>query len=508
MWLQAALLVILLSALCFATRIYWRLKHPNFGNDTWSHLAVARAIRKNRYRLPETSGIHFNDGPWDYPPLLPYLMALFPEKRALGASKYIPAVFDTLSCAATGAFLFLVVQWDRLPWPLDPGNLLNAIPAGLLVPALGMLIWTFTPMTAVDTFQHLSPRPLGNFFMVLTVMLMFLYYWDPRWEYLALMVVPVTLIHLSHKFTLQALTFLNIAVALFLRQPWFLVIQGIGLIAAVLVSGGHYVRVLRGHLAFMDYYRRSGARKYPGKYGLHRERLMKIIKLDLTGNPWIYFLIPVLVLGGWPPDLASAMALSMAACYLLVSLNPLLFLGEPERYFETATFPLAFTIPFFLTGRTVGGWELHLWALFAALLALGAVRIWREMRGREEQMADRTRVIEHHVDKPWLGACDFMRGHPGRRIITIPEYAQWATHYFTGKQVQGTESALEYGRHMEEFPATPANIGSLVEKYRVDLVLAARAASAGFDFSPWRKAFENDRYVVYDTRPGAAPAGK
>jgi hypothetical protein len=501
MLLEAGLLIILLSALCFLTRIYWRLRHPNFGNDTWSHLGVARAIRKNHYRLPATAGIHFNDGPWDYPPLLPYIMALFSEKRAMGASRYIPAVFDTLSCAATGAFLYFAVLWGRAIWPFSPGHLLGAVPAELLVPALGMLVWTFTPMTAIDTFQHLSPRPMGNFFMVLTVMLMLLYLWTARWECLALMLLPVTLIYLSHKFTLQALTFLNIAVALYLRQPWFLVVQGLGLLAAVAVSGGHYVRVLRGHLAFMNYYRLNGARKYPGKYGLHRERLMKILKLDLSGNPWIYFIVPALYIGGWPPDLLTAMALAMVVCYILVSLNPLLFLGEPERYFETATFPLAFTVPFFLTSRAAGGWELYLWAFFAVLLALGAVRIWREMRGREEQMADPSRVIEHHVDPLWLETCEFMKKRPGERIITVPEYAQWATHYFTGKLVQGTECAAEYGRHMEEFPPTPQNIQGLVVKYHVDLVLASRAASAGFDFTPWRKVFGNERYEVYETGP-------
>jgi len=507
MWLWAALLVTLLSALCFSTRIYWRLKYPNFGNDTWSHLGVARAIRKNHYRLPKTSGIHFNDGPWDYPPLLPYIIALFPEKRALGASKYIPAIFDTMSCAATGMFI-LALQDQWVSWPFDPLAFSLPIQAELVLPALAMLIWTFTPMIAVDTFQHLSPRPMGNFFLVLTIMLMFLYYWNPLWEYLALMLVPVTLIYLSHKFTLQALTFLNIAVAIYLRQPWFFAVQGLGFVAAVAVSGGHYIRVLRGHLGFMNYYRVHGASKYPGKYGIHRERLMKILRMDLTGNPWIYFLVPILVLGGWPPDLMSTMALAMVVTYLLVSLNPLLFLGEPERYFEAAAFPLAMVIPFFLTSQAASGWVLPLWALLAVLLALSAVRIYREMRGREEQMFDKGRVIEHYVDPMWLEACEFMKGRSGDRILTVPELAQWGTHYFTGKPVQGTECAAEYGRHMEEFPATPDNIRALVEKYRVDMVFVARAASAGFDFSPWEKVFENERYLVLEAHRPAVDRAK
>jgi len=497
MLLWAALLVVLLSVLCFFTRIYWRLKYPNFGNDTWSHLGVARAIRKNGYRVPATAGIHFTDGPWDYPPFLPYLIAAFSEKRALGASKYIPAVFDTLSCAAAGLFLyFLPSMFSR--WAV--GDTFAGVPPELLLPALGMLVWTFTPMTAVDTFQHLSPRPIGNFFMVLTMMLMFLYSWDPRWPYLALMLVPVTLIYISHKFTLQALTILNIGVAILLRQPWFLVVEALGFVAAVAVTGGYYLRVFRGHLAFMNYYRVKGAKKYPGKYGLHRERMMKILKLDLTGNPWIYFLVPVLWLGGWPLELLTVMALTMIAAYLLVSLNPLLFLGEPERYFETATFPLAGLIPLFLAGSFLGPWRAFMWALFLAFLALGAFRIFREMRGREEQMSDKGKVMEHYVDPAWLEACEFMKRQPGDRIITVPEYAQWATHYFTGKLVQGTESAREYGRHMDEFPPTPGNIAGLVKKHRVELVLASRAAAKGFDFSFGKRVFENERYLVYDTR--------
>jgi hypothetical protein len=108
--------------------------------------------------------------------------------------------------------------------------------------------------------------------------------------------------------------------------------------------------------------------------------------------------------------------------------------------------------------------------------------------------------MEHYVDPAWLEACEFMKRQPGDRIITVPEYAQWATHYFTGKLVQGTESAREYGRHMDEFPPTPENLGGLVKKYRVDMVLASRAAAKGFDFSFGKRVFENERYLVYDTR--------
>jgi hypothetical protein len=505
MWYWTAALIILLSALCFFTRIYWKLKYPFFGNDTWAHLGTAREIRKNRFRAPATSGIHYTDGPWDYPPLLPYLVAAFSEKRALAASRYIPAVFDTLSCAATGAFLALLPP-IYYPWPPDPGIVGVAVPANLLLPMLGMLVWIFTPMTAIDTFQHLSPRPIANFWMLLTVMLMFLYFRNPAWPLLALMLVPVTLIYLTHKFTLQALTFLNIGVAVYLRQPWFLVVQALGFLAAVAFSGGYYLRVIRGHLSFVNYYRKNGARKYPGKYAIDRERLMKILKLDATGNPWIFFIIPILWMGGWPLDILTVMALTMVVAYLLVSLNPLLFLGEPERYFETATFPLAVVIPVFMASTAPGSWKYPGWALFILMLLVGMARIYREMKGREEQMFDKTRVVEHYVDPAWLEACEFMKEQAGQRVLTVPEYSQWATYYFTGKQVQGSESACRYSQYMEEFPATPSSLRGLVLKYRVDLVLLARAASQGYDLSFAKRVFENERYLVYDVSGMAAEA--
>jgi hypothetical protein len=99
-----------------------------------------------------------------------------------------------------------------------------------------------------------------------------------------------------------------------------------------------------------------------------------------------------------------------------------------------------------------------------------------------------------------------MKEQAGQRVLTVPEYSQWATYYFTGKQVQGSESACRYSQYMEEFPATPSSLRGLVLKYRVDLVLLARAASQGYDLSFAKRVFENERYLVYDVSGMAAEA--
>lgn len=505
MWVWAALLIAVLSAACFLTRALWRLWHPLFGNDTWYHLMAARAIRNNRFRVPQSIGMHFNRGDWDYPPLLSYILAAMKPNTALKFGGYLPAVFDTASCAVLGVFLAwlpgseLMLYWPAmLPGGAGPSGAPSilgvALPAGILLPLLGMTIWILTPMTCIDAFQHLSPRPLANLWMLLAMLLSLLHFLTGDWRLLIAMLVPVTLIYLTHKFTLQALTMLNIGLLVYARDPLYLAIQGAGFLLAVALSGGYYLKVLRGHLAFMNFYRTRGAVKYPGKYGLHRQRLMKIVRLDTTGNPWLFFLIPLLWLGNWPPSILVVMALTMAVAYLLVSLNPLLFLGEPERYFESAAFPLAVVIPIFLLAA--GAWA---WIAFLAVMLVGAARIFREMRGREEQMSDSARVIEHYIDPDWKEACDFMRGRPGKRILTVSEYFQWGTAFFAGKPTQGTEAAAEYGNYNEEFPATPENLQALVQKYQIDIIFVARAASNGFDFSFARQVFANGRYVVYET---------
>lgn len=506
MWYWAVLLISILGALCFSTRIIWRLKYRHFGNDTWGLLNIARSIRRHRFRLPRIIGNYFNDEKdWDYPPVFPYLLAAMGERTALRVNGYIPAAIDTISCAATGAFLawlpFSGLVTVGAGWPALPG-MDRADSAMLLLPVLGMLVVIFTPMTCIDSFQHLSARPLANLWMILSLMAVFVYSRSGDWRLLVVMLPPVTLIYLTHKFTLQALTFILFGLAVYLRDPCPLAVLGSGLLLAVLFTGGHYLKVLRGHLAFLDFYRRMGARKYPSKYAVDRNRLRKLVRLDATGNPWLYMLVPVLWLGGWPPDMLAFASLIMVATYFLVSLNPLLFLGEPERYFEAATFPLAVVIPLFLLGA---GWLP--WSVYLALLALSAVRIVREMKGREEQMFDKTRVIEHYVDPEWLQACEFMKKRPGERIITIPENLQWATSYFTGKTTQGTNSAAQYIPYMEEFPATPRNLRALVAKYDVDMVFCARSSLEGFDLSWARQVFENARYRVFDVRRGPADGG-
>ena len=503
MWTWAALLIGLLCTLCFSTRILWRLKYRYFGNDTWGLLNIARSIRAHRFRMPRTIGNYFNDTKdWDYPPLFPYLLALMKEETALEVNGYIPALLDTLSCAIVGIFL----SWLPLSglvtvgsgWPVLPG-LDGTATASVLLPALGMLVVVFTPITCIDSFQHLSARPLANLLTILTLMLMFLYHATGGWIYLVLMLAPVTLIYLTHKFTLQALTFLNIGLLVALRQPWFILVQAAGFLLAVGFSGGHYLKVFRGQLAFLNYYRKMGAEKYPGKYAVDRQRLSKMARLDATSDPWIYFLIPLLLLRSWPPDMLTVAALTMVVAYLMITLNPLLFLGEPERYLETAAFPMAMLIPVFLLGS-----PLWAWALFGALLCLSLFRIYREMKGREEQMRDKSRVIEHFVDPEWLEACRVMRECSGNNILTVPENLQWATSYFTRKRTQGTNNAVQYMDYMGEFPATPQNIRALVAKYDIDMVFVAKAAMKGYDLSFARLIYENERYGVFEAR-GTVP---
>jgi hypothetical protein len=499
MWPWPVFLIALLSGLCFSTRIVWRIAYPQFGNDTWGLLNIARSIRRHSFRLPRIIGNYFNDEEdWDYPPLFPYILATMEEKTALRVNGYIPAAIDTVTCAVTGAFLAWLPGSGLiavgLTWPVMPG--LDAVEtAALVMPAVGMLTVIFTPMTYIDSFQHLSARPLANLWMALALMALYVYSMSGDRLALVLMMAPVTLIFVTHKFTLQALVFLLMGASVYMRDPLPLAVLGAGFLLAVLFTGGHYLKVLRGHLAFLNFYRMMGARKYPGKYAIDRERLRKLVRLDATGNPWIYMLVIVLWSGGWPPGLLAVLALVSVTVYLLVSLNPLLFLGEPERYFEAAMFPLAVLIPLVLMG---GSWLP--WLIFLALLVLCSARIVREMGGREEQMFDKTRVIEHFVDPEWLRACEFMKGRPGSRIITVPENLQWATSYFTGKQTQGTNSALQYIPYMEEFPATPQNLRELAVKYRVDMIFMAKASMNGYDMLFAKKTFENERYIIYDSQ--------
>jgi hypothetical protein len=498
MWLYSALLIVLLSVVCLYSRIAWRLKYPLFGNDTWGLLNISRSIQRHGFRLPKIIGNYFNDKEdWDYPPLFPYVLALMSEKTALRVNGYIPGIIDTLSSVVCGAFLAWLPTSGLIPVAgstfVIPG--MDAIEsAGILYPTIGMLIVIFTPMMCIDSFQHLSARPLANLWMILALIPAYLYFLTHQWMWLALMVPPLTLIFMTHKFTLQALVFLIAGVSLYTLDPAYLLILGAGFIAALAVTGGHYSKVLRGHLSFLNFYRRMGAEKYPGKYAIDRQRLMKIIKLDATGDPWLFMLIPMIWFDG-PSNFLMVIAVSMVVIYFLTSLNPLLFLGEPERYFETATFPMAVLLPFFIF-RT-GLWSL---VLFLGLLVLSIVRIFREMRGREEQMFDKTLVIEHYVDDELLKACKFMKKHPGKRIITVSEMLQWATSYFTDKETQGCNCASQFSRYMSEFPAEPKNIKTLIEKYRVDMVLIAKASSKGFNLSFADPVFENDRYLVYDTR--------
>jgi len=472
-------MIFIFSCVLFIHRTWWRVKYPRAGYDTWYHITAARAIRKNKYRVPERTGQHFNRGRWDYPPLFPYLLSVLSDEAVVRYHYLIPPIFDLFSFITVEMFIVMS----------------GAGPLGVVVAGM---IYIFTPIVAIDVIQHTTPRPLGNFLFNMALALQLSYYFNGDWRFLVAALVPVILICLTHKFTLQAQILISAALAIFSQNIAFVLVTGAGILLAAAVSGGHYFTVLRGHLAFLNYYRTAGRKKYPDMYAVDRRRLMKILRLDSTASPALLLLVAVPLLG-IPMDVFIFLAACFVAIYAVVSLNQFLFLGEPERYLELATIPVVMTALELPSKIPV----LLLLSLVALTSIIGQYRIHRELRSRERMITDKNTAFEHYADDELLEACDFMRSYPGDRILTVPEYMQGGVFYHTGKMTQGTESAREYGEYMKEFPATPATIRDLVRKYGVDLVFLGKAACKDFDMSFARPVFENARYAIYDTRDHA-----
>lgn len=340
-----------LCVVVFLVRALFRIRYSKArGSDVWFHLHASEEIRKNKYRMPKTLGGFLIETPFDYPPLVHFFLSFLSKKSRERLEPFFGSIVDTAQVIAL--FLFVLILTTSYTYAFLSGILFAFFP--LLVKVDARVFF-------------LSPRPFGELFASLSIIFSLFFVWFGDIPSAILSMFCLSFVFLSSKFGAQAVLFLYIILSVLLLNYYLILFFLGGLLLAVAISKGHYLKVLSGHFRHSSFYNRAIVHKHSwtkqvsgfGRIGsaFREEKLSaKAVAVSLLRNPVIHAVVhsPLLLLVllwlvlqrfdvfevnyYFYPLFAWVIASFLLV--LLISTRGLRYLGEAERYMEYGSIPL------------------------------------------------------------------------------------------------------------------------------------------------------------------------
>ncbi len=397
--------------------------------DTRYLLAYADAVRRKPgfdVRLPQYL---LQDERPSYPPLFPMLLALLPSAWL---RRWFWVISPGIDCTH---LLFLYFVCYR-------------ITASTAMASLAAAAYAFTPQLVSDT-RSLSARPFGALLCSLALLLSFrcVVSADP-WPWLPLAVLTGSALFLSSAAMAAAFGFVSAVLSLAFRDAGYLVIALAAIAGAVVLSGGHFFRVVRnyghagaygrrnhhlfgGHvIQDSPVYGRPRQRSLPQRPGFLGESTAHQLLRLFGENPFLralpltpYGIIP------WGPRL-YAWALALAGLAIVVTvLPPLRAFGPGRTYMRAAVFPTAYVLAFGI--GTPDGLKRPLGLATLACLTLSVAAIaffYRYTRSRPTEMTARG-------PGELQAAAEALRRAPEDGVLMLPFMYADSVAYASGKKV-------------------------------------------------------------------------
>ncbi|WP_416897837.1 MAG: lipopolysaccharide biosynthesis protein [Minwuia sp.] len=457
----AVILVIAAGAAILRLVPHWLAPH-GIGVDHWYWKAYIETYRRTRRFPPELPQFMLDKAQW-YPPVFPLLIAHLPDRIFQNYSAVLAIVIDILRLV-----LVSVACW----WYV----------ADIAAVAVVAGVYALTPILVTYNVQ-LNPRGLGALLLDAAVLAAIFSGGETlSVPLLAAAVIAGGVILLTHKMTTQLAAFILLgafAASLDWRYP---AIAAAAVAAALILSGGFYVKVARAHWDIVKFwnrhwdtltahpvresplYREAGdtaSRSYhrPGLRGWLRRGVF------LTAfNPWAW---GALLTGGiwlWlhPDDRIMTLLTAWVALVLLFSVLTtvvpfLKCLGNGYLYLYNAAAPACLILGI-VTARAEGApW---IWPVLAALLLLSGAALAVYLN---EFRKSRTVKLEAEL----AGAIDFLKQRPDGPVMCMPQHWHDVVAYFSGKPV--LFGGHGYGFQLLEpiFPILRHPIGEIVERHGV-----------------------------------------
>lgn len=465
----------LIAAGSFCLQAYPRLWKPLFGIDVWRHLLIAKFIRAHR-RLPRDGELinHlFREGT-DYPPLLRVLVALWPPRWWLGLQRVLAPLFDAVHCLTLFAIVWTMSHDLRLAVAAQAAYLVN-------------------PLVVMEN-SNLTTRSFSSLLLTWAVLPLLAFAHTGHWGWLALASLGLGALLLSHRLAVQALLIWAAVFTVVTQRGAYLTAVAAGVVMALVLSRGFYLKVLRGHWLMLMYWRQHSANRFAhqvrGVTTTARQNQDIVLMIYhwlarfpavavVAGFPMVWMavaaavvwwrgaLAPANLLPAWFVHALLIWALGLVTAGMAIRQIPWLrFLGEGERYGEYAIFPTAIVAAVALRwgeGTSAEAW----WRAGFWLLAVGG--------GLLPSLFLQWKVILHDRERSVTAAHETLYQIIRRlqtqgpiRVATIPLGLADALTYFTDCPVLATDSSLAHWRYYGEFsPMLQRPLHTILARYGI-----------------------------------------
>ena len=225
-------------------------------------MLYAQEFRKQK-RLPVILPYYLLDIPEQrYPPGLPIALSMFPQKFLENYHWAVAAFIDTVQMAVVYFTAYALT-----------GNLPTA--------SLAALFYATSPILVTQN-SNLNSRSSGALVLSLSMLFLYGFVLSSNYIYLILAILfGVVLLH-THKLATQQMSFILLGLAAFyLNVTYLFILAGIYFSAFVL-SGGYYLKILKGHIEILRFWRQNlpylGAHQIyesPLYFNAEKARIMK-----------------------------------------------------------------------------------------------------------------------------------------------------------------------------------------------------------------------------------------
>lgn len=468
---------ILIAVVSFYIQVRPRLKNRYFGIDTWRHLVVADYIRRHK-KYPHLMPEHYLiDEPSDYPPLLRILLSFIPKDILEKYQWLVSPIFDFIHNFLLFAVVYILTK-----------NLSAAVVA--------QIIYMVSPLIIMEN-SSLTTRSLASLLFTVVFLPTLVFSITKSPFCLAMSVLSLCILLLTHRMSIQAFVWITLFFSVCERTFIYIGILCLGMALVVFVSRGYYLRVLRGHIAMLDFWRKNIANRYAHQIrGLMKKgqdnpdvvfRIYQVVRnlpllAVLAANPFIAIapllfvvrkkLFPHFDFIGIPEELFFKMYLWSAATTIIAVLvrqvKSLEFIGEGERYLEYSAFPTAIVCSvMFLNGFNSG----HRWLFMAAFLVVGLfVSLVPALFIQDKVVAKDT---QRSVRRALREIFDFLnRRQEEIRLMTIPLYLADAAMYFSKARVLSTDSSIAHVvNYPDFFPVLKKPLTEITKRYGINYLL-------------------------------------
>lgn len=491
--------ILILGALvliAFLLRVRPRLSQKNFGIDSWYFLLYADEFRKTK-KIPVKFPYFMLDiEEQRYPPALPMLLALFPQKFLEQYHWAISAFLDTVQMVV----LYLISY---------------ALSKNLLFSSLAALFYAASPILVTQN-SNLNSRALGALFLTLILVSLYGYIVFTSFLFLALSIIfGVMLLH-THKLATQQMVFILIGFSIIYLNPVYAYIL-IGIfLSAVIVSGGFYVKIMNGHMEILKFWNKNlnylwshqiyespiylnkmKVKTMKGCGGIASNKLwLRLAKLQFAIiAAAIIFCVFIYRRSLTVSDIFFIRWFFINIfCIIIISyFKPLKFLGEGQRYFTYGIFPASFLLLRFAF-LSLGVIAIIVFVCLAVIFIINLALI---MKIHNEQKKNILAAIDSELEE----MLSYIKDLPRDNIMSFPvSYCEHIAYFCKKKTLWGAHGS-GYDRLQDFFPILLKPIEYFINYYGISYCLLNEKYALLNDIKPsinYKIIKENAQYRLLE----------